>query len=134
MLLLLLLELLHLLFLLGLRGLSLCGCVLLSQDLEAVDVVALLRSDGNPLADLDALGLAALDDLEHNAIVLCLNVHGCLVGLDLQKHISGCEGLALLDSPVGDVALGHGGRKSRHGEVLRGAVGGRGHEALDMSC
>ena len=121
-----------LLFLLGLRGLCLCcGCagVVLRGDLQGVDVVALLGGHGNPLADLDALGLASLHDLDHDTVVLRLNIHGRLIGLDLQKHVSGGEGLALLDPPVGDVALGHGRREGGHGEVLGGAVCGRGHES-----
>ncbi|KAL3306072.1 pyruvate dehydrogenase e2 component (dihydrolipoamide acetyltransferase) [Colletotrichum asianum] len=102
----------------GLRGGG--GLVLFGGDLEGGEVVAGLGDDGNAGANLDGLGAVAGGDLEHDAVVLGLDVHGGLVGLDLEEDVAGGEGLALLDLPAGDVTLRHGRGQGGHGEVLRG--------------
>lgn len=106
----------------GLGGLGGGGglLVLFGGDLEGGEVVAGLGDDGDAGADLNGLGAVAGGDLEHDAVVLGLDVHGGLVGLDLEEYVAGGEGLALLDLPAGDVTLRHGRGQGGHGEVLRG--------------
>jgi hypothetical protein len=60
---------------------------------------------------------------------LRFNVHLCLVGFDLEEDIAGGEGVAFLDLPARDIALGHGRRKRRHVKALRGKRSLAGGEA-----
>lgn len=98
----------------GLRG----GGVVFSGNLERGEVVTGLGDDGDTGADLDGLGAVTGGDLEHDAVVLSLDVHGGLIRLDLEEHVAGGEGFALLDLPAGDATLRHGWGEGRHGEVL----------------
>ncbi|KAI6755031.1 hypothetical protein HG531_004137 [Fusarium graminearum] len=102
---------------------------LISGDLESVDIVASLSNDTNSRSNLHGLAAIRNHDLEHDTVVLGLNIHAGLVGLDLEQHISGTKSLSLLDLPCSNVALGHGRREGGHGEVLGGEASCRGGEA-----
>ena len=56
-------------------------------------------------------------DLAQHAFVDRLDLHRCLVGLDLGDHVTGLDGLAFLLQPARQRALGHCGRKRRHQDV-----------------
>ncbi|KAI6771995.1 hypothetical protein HG530_002953 [Fusarium avenaceum] len=103
--------------------------LLVGGDLERVDIVASLSNNTNARSNLHGLAAICNHDLEHDTVVLGLNIHAGLVGLDLEQHITGAERLPLLDLPRSNVTLGHGGREGRHGEVLGGEASCRGGKA-----
>ena len=67
--------------------------------------------------DLDVLGTFRNDDLADLAFVDSFHFHGRLVGFDLGNDVAGGDGVAFLDVPFGELALFHGGRERRHGDV-----------------
>ena len=74
---------------------------------------------GDDGIDLHALGAFGHDDLADLALVDRLDLHGRLVGLDLADHLAGLDGVADLDVPLGELALGHGGRQRGHQDIDR---------------
>ena len=59
------------------------------------------------------------DDLRDRALVDRLDLHRRLVGLDLGDHVAGGDLVALLDVPLGEIALLHRGRQRGHEDVDR---------------
>jgi hypothetical protein len=68
------------------------------------------------VANSDILLTRALQELSQNTILLELEVHLGLVGLDLDEDITGSEGVTGVLLPCADVARGHGGREGGHGD------------------
>ena len=77
---------------------------------------------GDRRVDLDALGAGFHQQLADLALVDRLHLHGGLVGLDLGDDVAGLDLLALLDEPLGELALLHGGRQRGHQDLGRHAV------------
>ncbi len=59
------------------------------------------------------------NDPGYRAVIDALHLHGGLVGLDLGDHVAGGDLVALLDVPLGQVALLHGRREGGHEDVDR---------------
>lgn len=107
---------------------------LLGGDLEGVDIVASLCNDTDARSNLHSLAAIRSHDFDHDTVILGLDVHAGLVGLDLEQHITSAKRLSLLDLPGSDIALSHGRREGGHGEVLGGEASCRGGEACMRGC
>ena len=84
---------------------------------RSVAALALLQDHRDHRVDLHVLGALGDDDLADLALVDRLDFHRRLVGLDLGDHVAGGDGVALLDVPLGELALLHRGRERGHGDV-----------------
>ena len=82
-------------------------------------ILAIGGEDGDQGVDLDGFGAGRNNQLGNRAFVHGFHFHGRLVGLDLGDHVTGCDLVAFLDQPFGQITLFHGGRKGRHGDVDR---------------
>jgi hypothetical protein len=69
--------------------------------------------------DLDVLGAGGNEDLLEPALIDRLDLHRRLVGLDLGDDVAGLDLLALVDEPLRECPLLHGGRQRRHEHLCR---------------
>jgi hypothetical protein len=77
---------------------------------ELADILARVAQDGHGRAQLDRI--AFLDqELEQHALVLEVEVHVGLVGLDLGDQVSGLDRVAFSFDPLDQNALFHGRRE-----------------------
>src|SRR5215467_12070945 len=80
--------------------------------------LALGEQRGNRGVHLYTLGPFGHEDLAERTLVGSLHLHGRLVGLNFRNDVSGLDGLALFDQPLGEFALLHGGRQRRHQDLV----------------
>ena len=81
---------------------------------QGARVLAVAQQHGDRRVHRHALGAGRDQDLAQRALVDRLDLHRRLVGLDLGDHVAGPDRVALALEPLGEVALGHGRRQSRH--------------------
>ncbi len=82
-------------------------------------VLAFAQQQPDHRVDLHPFGALGNDDLAERSLVGGLDLHRRLVGLDLGDHVARADFVALLLVPLGEVALGHGGRKGGHQDLDR---------------
>jgi len=68
------------------------------------------------VSDSDVLCARVLQNLDQNTLLLELEVHLSLVGLDLDQNITGSQSITGLLLPGSNVTSSHGGRQSGHGD------------------
>ncbi len=82
-------------------------------------ILAIGGEDSDQGVDLDRFRACGNHELGDRALIDGFHFHGCLVGLDLGDHVTGCDLVAFLDQPFGQITLFHRRRKGRHGDVDR---------------
>lgn len=75
-------------------------------------------------ANRDVLLTRLLENLGDDTLLLELEIHLGLVGLNLYKNITGGNRVTSLPLPGADIASGHGGRQGRHLDDLMLGEGG----------
>src|SRR5690606_34250787 len=86
----------------------------LARRLDRGRILTLLGDQRDHLAHLHAVRAFGNGDPGDGAFVDRLELHRRLVGLDLGEDVAGLHRVALLDQPLGQRALLHGGRQRRH--------------------
>eukprot|EP00962_Isochrysis_galbana_P046706 scaffold18860_cov120-Isochrysis_galbana.AAC.3 len=88
-------------------------------------------------ADLHILGSLWQQNLSHGALIDNVEIHCCLVRLNLCDAVTCLHRVAHLDQILGDVALGHGGRERREAQHLvrrQGQASGQARRSGDRTA
>lgn len=82
------------------------------------------REKGTYIANGDVLLARLPEDLGEHTLLLELEIHLGLVGLDLNENLTGLDRVTRLLLPCANIARRHGGREGRHlDDGMRGVRG-----------